>query len=89
MLKYKDINQKQPQFNSVSSRNNLPKIKDGIYVINQNKYKSTRTHWIALYVNGDNFTYFDSFGVQHIPKKQKIHRQQSQPIFLECKQMIQ
>ena len=89
MLKYKDINQKQPRFNSVSSRNNPPKIKDGIYVINQNKYKSARTHWIALYVNGDNFTYFDSFGVQHIPKKQKIHRQQSQPISLECKQMIQ
>ena len=30
--------------------------------------KSTRTNWIALYVGGDNVTYFDSFGVEHIPK---------------------
>ena len=27
------------------------------------------THWIALYVNTKNVTYFDSFGVEHIPKK--------------------
>ena len=27
------------------------------------------THWIALYVNDDNLTYFDSFGVEHIPKQ--------------------
>ena len=27
------------------------------------------THWIALYVNDNNVTYFDSFGVEHIPKE--------------------
>ena len=48
------------------SRNNLPKIKDGAYVINLNDYESIGTHWIALYVNGDNVTYFDSFGLEHI-----------------------
>ena len=33
------------------------------------------THWIALYVNGDYVTYFDSFGVEQVPKEvQKIHR---------------
>ena len=32
------------------------------------------THWIALHVNYNNVTYFDSFGVQHIPKE--IHRKQ-------------
>ena len=26
-------------------------------------------HWIAIYVNAENVTYFDSFGVEHIPTK--------------------
>ena len=29
------------------------------------------THWIALYVNNKTVTYFDSFGVEHIPKEFK------------------
>ena len=29
------------------------------------------THWIGLYVNGDNVKYFESFGFEHIPKKIK------------------
>ena len=33
--------------------------------------KSVGTHWIALYVNGNNATYFDSFGVEHVPKETK------------------
>ena len=28
-------------------------------------------HWIALYVNGNNMIYFDSFGAEHIPKEIK------------------
>ena len=48
--------------------NILPKTQDGAYVIILDKYKSTRKHWITLYVNGDNVTYFDSFGVEHISK---------------------
>ena len=40
----------QPKFNSVFSRNNLPrKIKDGVYVINLGEYADVGTHWIALY----------------------------------------
>ena len=35
----------------------------GVYVITLDKYKSIRKHRIALYVNGDNVTYLDSFGV--------------------------
>ena len=35
------------------------------------EYKSIGTHWIALYVNGDNVTYFDSFRVEYIPKEIK------------------
>ena len=44
------------------------KIKDGAYIINLDEYESIGTHWIALYVNAKNKTYFDSFGVEHIPK---------------------
>ena len=70
--------QNEPKFNGVYSRDNLPKTKDGSYVINLDEYESIGTHWIALYMNGNNVTYFDSFGVEHIPKeiyrKQKYHR---------------
>ena len=54
------------KFNGVYSRNNLPKIKARGYLINFDEYKSIGTHWIALYVNDNNVTYFDIFGVEHI-----------------------
>ena len=69
--------QNKPKFNGVYSRNNLPKIKDGTYVINLDKYESIGAHWIVFYVNGNNrrasynVIYFDSFGVEHSPKKIK------------------
>ena len=46
--------QKEFKFNGVYSRTNLPKIKDGVYVINLDEFKSIGTRWIALYVNGNN-----------------------------------
>ena len=49
-------NQNEPKFNGVYSRNNLSKIKDPPYVTNLDEYKSIKTHWIALHVNGDNIT---------------------------------
>ena len=59
----------ESRFNSVYSRDNLPnKIKDGAYVINLDEYSDIGTHWIALYVKNNSVTYFDSFGVEHIPK---------------------
>ena len=61
--------QNEPKFNGVYSRNNLPKIKDGTYVINLDEYESIGTHWIALYVNDKNLTYSGGFGVEHIPKE--------------------
>ena len=61
--------QNKPKFNAAYSRNNLPKIKDGAYVINFDEFKSRGTHWVALYVNDENESYFDSFGVEHIPKE--------------------
>ena len=61
--------QKELKFNSVYSRNNLPKIKDGTYVINLDEFKSTGSHWIALYVTDNHVTCFDSFVVEHILKQ--------------------
>ena len=63
--------QDELKFNGVFSRDNLPnKIKDGAYVINLDEYSDIGTHWVALWVN-NNVTYFDSFGVEHIPKEIK------------------
>ena len=58
--------QNQPRFSSVYSRDNLPKIKDGVYVINFDS--DIGTHWIALYVLNN---YFDSFGVEHVHQEIK------------------
>ena len=73
----KNYYKNEPKFNGVYSRKNLPKIKAGIYVINLDEYESIGTHWIPLYVNGNkrgayyDVIYFDSFGVEHIPKEIK------------------
>ena len=61
--------QNERKFNTVYSRNNLPKVKDESYVINLDEFKSVGTHWIAVYVNAENVTYFDSFGVERILKE--------------------
>ena len=56
-------------FDGVYSRDNLPKIKNGAYVINIDEYYDIGSHWIALYTLNNDVTYFNSFGVEHIPKK--------------------
>ena len=62
--------QNEPRFNGVFSRDNLPNsIKNGAYVINLDEYHDIGIHWVALYVNNKIVTYFDSFGVEHIPKE--------------------
>ena len=63
--------QNEPRFNGVYSRDNLPKIKDGTYVINLDGYSDIGTHSIALYVLNNDVTYFHNFGVEHIPKEIK------------------
>ena len=57
------------KFNGVYSRNTLLKIKNEAYVTNLDDFESMGTHWIALYMIAENLTYFDSFGVEHIPKE--------------------
>ena len=60
----------EPRFNGVYSRDNLPnKIKKGAYIINLDEYENTGTHWIALFVKTNEVIYFDSFGIEHIPKE--------------------
>ena len=64
--------QNDSKFNGVYSRNNLPEIKDVVYVINLDEYESIGTHWIAFYVNGNNNAiYFDSFGVEYSQRNEK------------------
>ena len=64
--------QNEPRFNGVFSRNNLPKkIQDRAYVINFDEYANVGTHWIALFCNGNEIVYFDSFGVEHVPEEIK------------------
>ena len=78
--------QNNPRFNGAYSTDNLPEIKDGAYV-NLDEYSDIRIHWIALYVakaspkdvdraspkdeQNNVVTYFDSFGVERIPKEIK------------------
>ena len=62
--------QNERRFNGVYSRDNLPRIRDGAYIINLDEHSDIGTRWIALYVQ-NNVTYFDSFGVEHFPEEIK------------------
>ena len=73
--------QNEPRFNGVFSRDNLRNnIKNGAYVINLDEYHDIGTHWVALHVNNKTIIYFDSFGVEHIPRE--IMK------FIACKKII-
>ena len=62
--------QNEPRFNGVYSRDNVPnKINDWRYIINLDEYCDTGTHWTALFALNKSVTYFDSFGVEKIPKE--------------------
>ena len=63
--------QNEPKFDGIYSRSNLTKTRDGTFIIDLDEYESIGTHWIALYVNAENVTYFDSVEVEHIPKEIK------------------
>ena len=59
--------QNEPRSNGVYSGNNLPRKKDGAYVINLDEFVDVGTHWIALFCSRSEIIYFDSFGVEHVP----------------------
>ena len=44
-------------------------VKNGAYVNNLDQYHDIGTNWVTLYVNNKTVTYFDFFGVEHIPKE--------------------
>ena len=51
------------------SKNNLPIIKDGTFVINLEDKKSKETHWVALSVDRNTDVSFGSFGIEYIPQE--------------------
>ena len=57
------------RINDVSSRNNLPTKKDAVYVINLNDKNSRGANWISLFIDRNLAVYFDSFGIEYIPKE--------------------
>ena len=59
--------QNELKFKINYSKNYLPKINNWAYIINLSDYKSNGTHWMPLYVNGDNVSYDDSFVVEYLP----------------------
>ena len=63
-----------PNNNNNNNNNISPKglgsaVKNGAYVINLDEHRDIGTHWVALYVNNKTIIYFDSFGVEHVPKE--------------------
>ena len=65
--------QNEHWFNGLYSRDNLAKrIKGGAYVINLDEYEDVGINSIALYCRDLEIIYFDSFGVEHVPKKLKV-----------------
>ena len=56
-------------FNGVFFRINIPKLKNGTYVINLDHSENTGTHWIVVLVKSNEVIHFDSFGVEYIPKE--------------------
>ena len=64
--------QREPRFNGVYSRNNLPKrINDGAYVINLDECADVGTHWIDSFCKRSEIAYFNSFGVEHVSEESK------------------
>ena len=58
--------QNELRVSAVFSRDNLPRIKDGADI---DEYSDIGTHWVALDVQNNDVPYFNSFGVEHIPKE--------------------
>ena len=53
-------------------------------MINLDEYSEIGTHWVSLWANNsNNVTYFNSFGVEHIPKEIKTFINSESIIFSE------
>ena len=59
----------EPSFNGVLSRENLPRIKDGAYVLNLEDKESKGEYCVSLFIEKNTSAYFDSFGIEYIPQE--------------------
>ena len=59
----------EPKFNGVVSRNNLPRIKYGAYVINIFDKNKKGTYWVSLFINRNTAVDFDCFGTEYISQE--------------------
>ena len=55
----------EPRLNSAFSKNSLPRINDGAYVINLDDKNSKETHWFSLFIGKTKPIYFDYFGIEY------------------------
>ena len=60
--------QNEPRFNGVYSGDNLQKINPEAY-IKLDEYSDIGTHWVFLYVQNNDVTYFNFFRREHISKE--------------------
>ena len=56
----------EPKFIDIFSRDNLPRIKDGAYVMNLDDKRSIRISWVVLFIDKNKIVYFDSFEMKYI-----------------------
>ena len=54
------------RFNGVLTRDNLPRVNDGVYVILLNDKQSKRMHSVSLYLDWNTAVHFNSFGNKYI-----------------------
>ena len=59
----------EPRFYGVYSRDNLPKLKKGAYIVSLDQSKNIGTHWVVIFIKNNEVIYFDSFGVEYNPKE--------------------
>ena len=57
----------EPWLNGNFSRENLPKRKDRMYIINLEDKQSKGTHWVLLFIDKNKAVYFVSFGIEYTP----------------------
>ena len=58
-----------PKFNGASSRENLPRLKGGAYVINLDDKQSKGTYWVSSIIDRHAAVQFDSFEIEYIPQE--------------------
>ena len=59
----------EPRFNGVFERDNLPRIKGRVYVINLDNKQSEGTYCVSLFIDKHAALYFDSFGIEYFPQE--------------------